>query len=80
VVRGWHLPARWEDRHELDSAVLLLGAGGSAVETHAERLAFWPFTHGELEADLAAAGLSVRTSTYAPDGERYAMLAERPPE
>jgi SAM-dependent methyltransferase len=68
VIRAWTLP------HRLDVAVAVLGAAGD-VETHAETLAFCPFTHEELDADLRGAGLEPQSSTYAPDVDRYLVTA-----
>ena len=58
-------------------AVALPGPDGR-VETHAEGLTVWPFTHGELDADLRAAGLAPASSTWADDAERYLVTARRP--
>ncbi|MCA1657262.1 MAG: SAM-dependent methyltransferase, partial [Actinobacteria bacterium] len=68
--------AGWEERHELDIAVALLDGEG-AVRTVREHLAFWPFTHETLDADLRVAALEPATSTYAPDAERYLVTARR---
>ena len=70
VVRSWR-PNR------LDVAVAVLGADDT-VSTVRESLAFWPFTHPELDGDLRAAGLAPATSTYAPDADRYLVTARRP--
>jgi SAM-dependent methyltransferase len=74
VVHGWTIAADWEDPHHLDVAVALLDPGGG-VETHAERLTFWPFRHEALEDDLRRAGLRPEGSTYAPGAERYLVTA-----
>lgn len=42
---------------------------------HAEKLAYWPFTHEELDADLRAADWAPETSTWAPDADRYLVTA-----
>ena len=76
VVHGWGIAANWDDRHHLDVAVALLGAGDE-VTTHHERLAFWPFRHETLDNDLRAGGLEPRTSTYARDADRYLVTALR---
>ena len=47
VIYGWTIADGWEDPHDLDVAVSLIGGDGS-VTTHGERLRFWPFTAGEL--------------------------------
>jgi SAM-dependent methyltransferase len=69
VIRSWR-PNR------LDVAVAVLGADG-AVSTVREMLAFWPFTHEELDEDLRAAGLTPASSTYAPGADRYGVTARR---
>jgi SAM-dependent methyltransferase len=74
VVQGWTVPDGWDEPHLLDVAVAFLGDDG-AVTTHGERLAFWPFTHEGLDDDLHAAGLVPASSTYAPDAERYLVIA-----
>ena len=76
VIRAWTFPDEWESPHWLDVAVALPGPDG-AVETRGEALAFWPFTHEELDADLRHAGLEPAASTYAPDAERYLVTARR---
>lgn len=77
VVYGWTIGDAWDDPHALDVGVALIEPDGE-VTNHAERLAFWPFTHLTLEEDLRAAGLSPVSSTYAPEVERYLVTAERP--
>jgi len=44
-------------------------------EIYAERLAYWPFTHEELDADLRAAGWAPASSTWSPDADRYLVIA-----
>ena len=76
VIRGWTLAADWDAPHRLDVAVAFPAADGT-VETHAERLTFWPFTHAALVADLRAAGLEPEANGYAPEAERYLVTARR---
>lgn len=76
VIHAWHVPERWEDPHHVDIAVAVLGPHGR-VETTAERLAFWPFTHDTLSEDLRVSGLTPVSSTYAPDTDRYLVTARR---
>ena len=76
VIYSWWLAREWEDEHAFDVAVALLGDDG-AVTTRGERLRFWPFSHATLREDLRAAGLEPETSTYAPDVDRYAVVARR---
>lgn len=77
VVYDWLPAAAWTERHHVDVAVVLLDAGGDGVETYAERLAYWPFTHEELSDDLQAAGLQLAMTTYHPEAERYLVAATR---
>jgi len=76
VVYSWWLADGWDDRHEFDVAVALLGDDG-AVRTVGERLAFWPFRRETLDEDLRAAGLEPETSTYEDDVDRYLVTARR---
>jgi len=46
--------------------------------TYAERLTYWPFTHGELQDDLLAAGFTPAASTFDPEAARYLVTARRP--
>lgn len=50
---------------------------GDAVQTVSEAFRIWPFTHEQLHADLRAAGLKPRESTYDPDVPRYLVTARR---
>jgi hypothetical protein len=79
VIRSWTFPEDWESPHRLDVAVALPSADGT-VHSRGETLAFWPFTHEDLAADLRAAGLEPASSTYAPDADRYLVTARRLPE
>jgi SAM-dependent methyltransferase len=74
VIHDWSLAPAWEERHGLEVAVALIDDDGR-VTTHAERLAFWPFRHEELDEDLRAAGLAPETSTYGADIDRYLVTA-----
>jgi SAM-dependent methyltransferase len=76
VIYAWTIAAGWDDRHALDVAVALIADDGR-VTTHVERLAFWPFRHEDLDEDMRAAGLEPETTTYAPDADRYAVIARR---
>jgi SAM-dependent methyltransferase len=78
VIHAWSIGDGWEDAHSLDVAVAVLGADGS-VETHRERLEFWPFRHQELDEDLRAVGLEPASTTYGADAERYLVTAVRRP-
>jgi SAM-dependent methyltransferase len=76
VVHAWTIADAWQETHHLDVAVAVIDEAGD-VTTCSERLAFWPFTHGALEADLRAAGLAPVATTYAADVERYLVTARR---
>jgi len=43
--------------------------------SHSERLAYWPFTHEELRADLVATGFEPATSTFSLEAPRYLVTA-----
>jgi SAM-dependent methyltransferase len=77
VVYSWWVAEDWDDRHEFDVAVALIGDDG-AVTTHGERLPFWPFRHETLDEDLRAAGLETETSTHDAEVDRYLVTARRP--
>jgi SAM-dependent methyltransferase len=78
VIHAWSIGDGWEDAHSLDVAVAVLGDDGS-VETHRERLGFWPFRHQELDGDLRAAGFEPTSTTYGAEVERYLVTAVRRP-
>jgi SAM-dependent methyltransferase len=77
VVYSWWVAEDWDDRHEFDVAVALIGEDG-AVTTHGERLAFWPFRRETLDEDLRAAGLEPGASTSDAEVDRYLVTARRP--
>jgi SAM-dependent methyltransferase len=74
VVYGWSLAERWDDRHHLDIAVAIVEPAGTVIN-HVERLAFWPFRHEDLDADIRAAGLVPTRSTYDPKADQYLVTA-----
>jgi SAM-dependent methyltransferase len=74
VVHAWTIAERWDDPHYLDVAVAFIDAT-RGVTSRAERLAYWPFRHQTLAADLRAAGLSPDSTTYASEIERYLVTA-----
>ena len=47
----------------------------STAPTHAERLAYWPFTHEELQADLLATGFEPVASTFSLEAPRYLVTS-----
>ena len=62
VTYTWH-PGEFEVAVTLDGA------------TVSERLAYWPFTHEELQADLLATGFEPLASTFDPDVARYLVTS-----
>jgi len=76
IIHAWTIPDRWDDPHHLELAVAIIDKAG-AVTTRTERLAFSPFTHETLDDDIRAAGMTPRSSTYAPDTDRYLVSARR---
>jgi SAM-dependent methyltransferase len=76
VVYTWTLAHDWDERHHLHIAVQAVGDEGRAILA-AEQLAFWPFRHEELDADLRAAGLEPAASTYDAEVDRYLVTARR---
>jgi len=76
-IYSWFLAEDWDDMHEFDVAVALIGDDG-AVTTAGERLQFWPFRHETLDEDLRAAGLEPESTTYEPDVPSYLVTARRP--
>ncbi|HEX8157717.1 MAG TPA: class I SAM-dependent methyltransferase [Solirubrobacteraceae bacterium] len=77
-IYAWSIAEDWDEPHHFDVAVALLAEDGT-VTTHAERMAFWPFDHETLRADLRAAGLTPATTTYDDELPRYAVVARRAP-
>jgi hypothetical protein len=76
-VYGWSLAESWHDRHHLDIAVAIVEPAGK-VSNYAERLAFWPFRHEDLDADIQTAGLVTTFSTYDPTVDQYLVTAKLP--
>ena len=62
VTYAWH-PGEFEVTVTVDGA------------THAERMAYWPFTHEELQADLLATGFEPAASTFSLDAPRYLVTS-----
>ncbi len=62
VTYAWH-PGEFEVTVTVDGA------------THSERMAYWPFTHEELQADLLATGFEPVASTFSLDAARYLVTA-----
>ena len=62
VTYAWH-PGEFEVTVTVDGA------------THSERMAYWPFTHEELQADLLATGFEPTASTFSLGAARYLVTA-----
>ena len=67
VRRTWHAG----DPPALEVAVTFDDDG----TTHAERMAYWPFTHGELQSDLTAGGFEPLASTFSLEAGRYLVTS-----
>jgi SAM-dependent methyltransferase len=76
-IYSWWIAEDWEDMHEFDVAVALIGEDGTVL-TPGERLQFWPFSSEMLDEDLRAVGLEPETTTYAADVPNYVVTARRP--
>ena len=76
VIHVWSIPDAWDEPHLLDVAVAIIDQA-DGVTTRAERLVFWPFGHETLDRDLRAARLVPVSSTYAPEADRYRVVARR---
>jgi SAM-dependent methyltransferase len=76
VLYSWDLSGAAEEPHHVDVAVALVG-DDDGVTTYRERLEYWPFGHAELVADLHAAGLTLESTTYTDEVERYLVVARR---
>ena len=78
TVHVWTIPDAWEEPHALDVTIAIIAADGRVERRH-EHMPIHPFTHGELDADLRAAGLTPTFSSYAPDVDRYLVSARLAP-
>jgi SAM-dependent methyltransferase len=76
-IYSWWVAEDWDDMHEFDVAVALIGDDGT-VTTPGERLQFWPYRHETLDEDLRAAGLEPETTSYEADVPNYIVTARRP--
>ena len=76
VIYDWSLRDDWQEPHRLDIAVAVL-QDQDAVRTTSASLDFWPFRNEDLAADLDAVGLTLETSTYEPEVDRYVVVARR---
>jgi hypothetical protein len=65
VVYGWSLA---DSRTIGTTSISPLPSSSrrARLSSHVERLAFWPFRHEDLDADVRAAGLVTTRSTYDP--------------
>jgi 2-polyprenyl-3-methyl-5-hydroxy-6-metoxy-1,4-benzoquinol methylase len=76
VVYSWQVPPSWDTEHRLEISVAAL-QDGDRLQVTTERLSIWPFRLEELRADVAAAGLSLASSTYDATQTNYLVTAQR---
>jgi hypothetical protein len=76
VVYSWQVPPAWDTEHRLEISVAAL-QDGDRLQVTTELLSLWPFRHEELQADVAAAGLSLASSTYDATQTNYLVTAQR---
>jgi hypothetical protein len=76
VVYSWQVPPSWDTEHRLEISVAVL-QGGDRLQLTTELLSLWPFRREELQADIAAAGLSLTASTYDATQTNYLVTAQR---
>jgi hypothetical protein len=77
VIYAWMLAEGWDERHELDVAVALVGRRRGRHDAGRAPLDLALPPRGVLREDLLAAGLEPVTSTYAPDVAAYLVTARR---
>ena len=75
VVYSWQVPPSWDTEHRLEISVAAL-QDGDRLQVTTELLSLWPFRHEELQADIAAAGLSLVSSTYGATQTNYLVTAQ----
>jgi hypothetical protein len=77
VAYSWQVPPSWDAEHGLEISVAALH-DGDRLQVTSERLAMWPFSHEDLQADIEAAGLSLTSSSYdATQTSDYVVTATR---
>jgi SAM-dependent methyltransferase len=77
VAYSWQVPPSWDAEHSLEISVAAL-QDGDRLQVTTERLAMWPFSHEDLQADIEAAGLSLTSSSYdATQTSDYVVTAKR---
>jgi hypothetical protein len=75
VERGGRRARVRHDWHAGEPPVLEVTVTFDDGTTHGERLEHWPFSHGELDDDLRAAGFEPAASTWDPEVERYLVTS-----
>jgi hypothetical protein len=68
----WGMPDRLEA--ETIARIVLLFEDGDRIEPHEYRIDFRPFTHGELRARLAEAGLREVDTDFDESRDQYAVV------
>jgi SAM-dependent methyltransferase len=63
VAYSWQVPPSWDAEHSLEVSVAELH-DGDRLHVTSERLAMWPFSYEDLQADVEAAGLNITSSSY----------------
>ncbi len=75
----WQIEQHWEQEHFLEIVVARIEPDG-AVRAVSERLSIWPYRYEDLVAQLRSVGLTVRSSTFDPEGDNYVVVAGRDQE
>ncbi|MFI2422810.1 methyltransferase domain-containing protein [Streptomyces sp. NPDC018955] len=76
VSYSWQIEQRWEQEHFLEIVVARIEPDG-AVRACSERLSIWPYRYEDLVAQLRSVGLTVRSTTFDPESDRYLVVAGR---
>jgi SAM-dependent methyltransferase len=75
VERGGRRATVRRTWHDCEPRALEIEVGVEDGETRRESLAYWPFTHAELDADLRATGFEPEASTWTAEAERYLVTS-----
>ncbi|MEV6288641.1 class I SAM-dependent methyltransferase [Kribbella sp. NPDC051770] len=71
----WQIAEEWEQEHFLEIVVAQLGPDGS-VRASSERLSIWPYRYDDLLAHLQTVGLTMQSTTFAPESDNYLVVAK----
>jgi SAM-dependent methyltransferase len=72
VLYAWEMPERFGDEHI--AHLVFVFEDGDQIETHEHRIAFRPFTIGELRERLELAGLSEVDTDFDRSRDRYSVV------